>query len=809
MSDLLIGSTTTYSKKSSKSKDKRSFNNNDADALNDTDSIRSSSSSVTSRTSSTKHRRKSTRAASLLAMNMQQADVENIIVEGKKKTTWLQCHSLDSLPARTIYMYIQLFESTRELTFSLNNNDILEKDKKDVQNNQDDDENQNDASATAKASTGTMNAADYIEGGPNSAEFTLSLKGLGVSIIDSLATELLFLTVHNLSINAETDNDNNSIEIIANNLQIDNMMPNTEFPVLLQPKYISSTSAQAGIESDGKGKKEIDEAIELPIINIVVVQKKSSDKSIHYFPYVMIALQELNLLVEESLLYRIGAYVQGLSFVDGGLNHRNMLNGPITNEDRYNVIERLKDILDINSAVENENNNNAADEDMNTNDNETKFNNISDNVLTEESMLLNTFSSTSSTNGAIRLMRYTTATVTSPTYHFIEILQINSIQINVSFTRSVSTSITSEDSSDGAISTAAAPVKYLLDTVLVIVSDINDAPLQLKSLIIMKALGTTDTFVNQVSKHYIASGKRQILGLVGSIGILGNPTGLIKNLGSGVHSFFVEPAKGIRKGPRAFAKGAGKGTGKLLAGIFSGAGGTVSAVTGAVGDGVSKLTMDAEYVANRKKRAAKVKKGGVGTGAMEGSKALVGGIASGIGGLFYQPFKGARNGGVGGFFKGIGKGVVGVVTKPVAGTLEAVSNVTEGIANGARDAGSTKKRNKRGILRPRRILQGDERRLVIWHPLEGILRQHLESKHIYIDPDTVIIKTDSNRNKKVAKYLFHLSLPNAPSLMIVVTTLDIFLLGIHPEISEDTNPQENLVQKFKSMFSIYYSLQKS
>ena len=50
--------------------------------------------------------------------------------------------------------------------------------------------------------------------------------------------------------------------------------------------------------------------------------------------------------------------------------------------------------------------------------------------------------------------------------------------------------------------------------------------------------------------------------------------------------------------------------------------------------------------------------------------------------------------------------MVGVVTKPVAGTLEAVSNVTEGIANGARDAGSTKKRNKRGILRPRRILQG-------------------------------------------------------------------------------------------------------
>ena len=53
-------------------------------------------------------------------------------------------------------------------------------------------------------------------------------------------------------------------------------------------------------------------------------------------------------------------------------------------------------------------------------------------------------------------------------------------------------------------------------------------------------------------------------------------------------------------------------------------------------------------------------------------KALASGIASGIGGLFYQPFKGAKEGGVGGFFGGLGKGLVGVVAKPVAGTLEAV-----------------------------------------------------------------------------------------------------------------------------------------
>ena len=46
----------------------------------------------------------------------------------------------------------------------------------------------------------------------------------------------------------------------------------------------------------------------------------------------------------------------------------------------------------------------------------------------------------------------------------------------------------------GAISTAAAPVKFLLDTVLVIIADIDAAPVQLSSLVILKALGTADKF---------------------------------------------------------------------------------------------------------------------------------------------------------------------------------------------------------------------------------------------------------------------------------------------------------------------------
>lgn len=71
-----------------------------------------------------------------------------------------------------------------------------------------------------------------------------------------------------------------------------------------------------------------------------------------------------------------------------------------------------------------------------------------------------------------------------------------------------------------------------------------------------------------------------------------------------------------------------------------------------------------------------------------------------------QPIKGAEKEGFGGFFKGIGKGIVGVVTKPVVGMFDMASNVSEGIRNTTQlDSDLDRVRlprhvGKDGILRP-------------------------------------------------------------------------------------------------------------
>jgi len=52
--------------------------------------------------------------------------------------------------------------------------------------------------------------------------------------------------------------------------------------------------------------------------------------------------------------------------------------------------------------------------------------------------------------------------------------------------------------------------------------------------------------------------------LVGSLEILGNPTGFLRNVGNGVADMFRMPYQGLTKGPGAFLAGVTRGSSSLL-----------------------------------------------------------------------------------------------------------------------------------------------------------------------------------------------------------------------------------------------------
>lgn len=62
---------------------------------------------------------------------------------------------------------------------------------------------------------------------------------------------------------------------------------------------------------------------------------------------------------------------------------------------------------------------------------------------------------------------------------------------------------------------------------------------------------------------------------------------------------------------------------------------------------------------------------------VQGGKNITGGIASGVSGIFTAPVTGAKREGMGGFFKGVGKGLVGAVVKPVVGVTDAAVSVVQ------------------------------------------------------------------------------------------------------------------------------------
>ncbi|DBB13347.1 TPA: hypothetical protein ACH3X3_005082 [Trebouxia sp. C0006] len=70
---------------------------------------------------------------------------------------------------------------------------------------------------------------------------------------------------------------------------------------------------------------------------------------------------------------------------------------------------------------------------------------------------------------------------------------------------------------------------------------------------------------------------------------------------------------------------------------------------------------------------------GVGDGMVEGGAALGMGIYRRFTGLVTKPVEGAKSKGVGGFFKGVGKGVVGAIAQPISGGVDFASSAFEGI----------------------------------------------------------------------------------------------------------------------------------
>ncbi|EQC37851.1 hypothetical protein SDRG_04874 [Saprolegnia diclina VS20] len=282
---------------------------------------------------------------------------------------------------------------------------------------------------------------------------------------------------------------------------------------------------------------------------------------------------------------------------------------------------------------------------------------------------------------------------------YFETLQLHPLKLCVTFTQSTL--------SRQAKETVMAVVPLMFRVLQTNLANIDNASLHLNALHISYSFSSISLLVSSVRQHYTTQCLRQVYSLLGSAEILGNPLGLVSNLGSGVKDFFYEPAAGMVQGPGQFVKGLSRGTESLVKNSVYGTFNAASKLTGSISTGLVNLSMDKSYIQARTNRKASQGPTNVGAGFLLGTKQLGQGIFAGVSGVITQPVMGAYHNGLTGFVEGVGKGIIGAAVKPTAGILDLAAQTTAGITYSA--ATHDKKPKLQRVRLPRMMATSDKR----------------------------------------------------------------------------------------------------
>jgi hypothetical protein len=206
-------------------------------------------------------------------------------------------------------------------------------------------------------------------------------------------------------------------------------------------------------------------------------------------------------------------------------------------------------------------------------------------------------------------------------------------------------------------------VKTFINSFGTTISNIDDAPLRLDALVMQHGYGSSTELTNKIVSHYVSKVLTQVYKILLSIDMLGNPVGLLGDVGSGVVSFFYEPAMGMMKSPKDFAAGVGKGTKQLLTSSISGVANFGGKIVGSATKLVSHLTFDEKYLKDRAMRQKKEIPKHIGEGLIFGAKDIGRGFYDGITGLVMDPINGFKKNGAKGLGIGVLKGLAGCIVK--------------------------------------------------------------------------------------------------------------------------------------------------
>ncbi|XP_063055639.1 intermembrane lipid transfer protein VPS13B-like [Engraulis encrasicolus] len=202
---------------------------------------------------------------------------------------------------------------------------------------------------------------------------------------------------------------------------------------------------------------------------------------------------------------------------------------------------------------------------------------------------------------------------------------------------------------------------------------------------------TARQLVHALAMHYAAGALFRAGWVVGSLEILGSPASLVRSIGNGVSDFFRLPYEGLTRGPGAFVSGVSRGTTSFVKHISKGTLTSITNLATSLARNMDRLSLDEEHYTRQEEWRRQLPES-LGDGLRQGLSRLGISLLGAIAGIVDQPMQNfqrtwelqsSAGSTAKGVISGVGKGIVGVFTKPIGGAAELVSQTGYGILHGA------------------------------------------------------------------------------------------------------------------------------
>ncbi|KAL8570903.1 hypothetical protein ACOMHN_023576 [Nucella lapillus] len=265
-----------------------------------------------------------------------------------------------------------------------------------------------------------------------------------------------------------------------------------------------------------------------------------------------------------------------------------------------------------------------------------------------------------------------------PQKTFFEYLHLSPLKLRVSFSLNGTAHVQNNKPS----SFKSDIIDFFLTSVGATFTEITDVELRMAYFQQKGVLLSTGQLLALIQSHYTQQALQQAYVLILGLDVLGNPYGLVRDFTQGLGDFFYEPFLGSIQGSDQFQEGLARGVNSLMGNTVGGAAHSVAQLTGTIGNALAALSFDKDY---QKKRHLRLQQHpqNVPASLAQACRSLVVGVGLGFSGIVLDPVKGAHDDGVEGFFKGIGKGILGLLTKPTGGVIDMVSMAFDGLRRAA------------------------------------------------------------------------------------------------------------------------------